>query len=654
AGGSGSGKSWTTFEMMLNFVIANDYNNVQFIVMDAKNAPFWNAFARFPHVLGYHYEIEDFIGILEEVEQERRRRQEVLQSFGEEDLKGYRKRLREEGNYEEMKKMPLLFVVIDEITATMATLKDQDEELFKTFSSLLGQIATQGRSSGVRILSIGQRTTFESIPKTLMANSSFKFGMKMEVEADFDKMFGEDIKNYKRPNTLGMGLSKVEGTTTLQNIKTLTIGGKNNRQMLSLIRSLAFDWIRRSHGVDDIESLPEGMPLKESYNRPMFLHKSKKEMEEGRILTPQKVNKGYEFNFDSEDGVIEDVTNRDDEEETNQDEEVSQDDFNNIEEEKEGKNLETEPEQEEFWNDENHLDTKTEVSDNGQEEIESETKQNEVEDDNDSYEDIENSLTDLLGGIDNEDMEKEEDTEINESKKIDEDDIKENKESEIEEGTETLESKKEVEVEYKETDEVKDEKGTETLESKKEGKLDEEGSLGEGSIEDLLRDTDEDDNVERDDYGKEDKESEYVSEQIVKDERDVSEEDSELSVNTEREESEQGSEYGEKIVERGEKGVDLGHKRKENIGTEEKADEVKTEKKESKGEINLNLEWTAGEKKHIRKPVHSHVIENGKQEGLNYYKRKKDLKEVYTGDRIESALERFRINEDGDYYGAKM
>src|SRR5699024_7260141 len=270
AGGSGSGKSWTTFEMMLNFVIANDYNNVQFIVMDAKNAPFWNAFARFPHVLGYHYEIEDFIGILEEVEQERRRRQEVLQSFGEEDLKGYRKRLREEGNYEEMKKMPLLFVVIDEITATMATLKDQDEELFKTFSSLLGQIATQGRSSGVRILSIGQRTTFESIPKTLMANSSFKFGMKMEVEADFDKMFGEDIKNYKRPNTLGMGLSKVEGTTTLQNIKTLTIGGKNNRQMLSLIRSLAFDWIRRSHGVDDVESLPEGMPLKESYNRPMF------------------------------------------------------------------------------------------------------------------------------------------------------------------------------------------------------------------------------------------------------------------------------------------------------------------------------------------------------------------------------------------------
>src|SRR5699024_7679906 len=427
--------------MMLNFVIANDYNNVQFIVMDAKNAPFWNAFARFPHVLGYHYEIEDFIGILEEVEQERRRRQEVLQSFGEEDLKGYRKRLREEGNYEEMKKMPLLFVVIDEITATMATLKDQDEELFKTFSSLLGQIATQGRSSGVRILSIGQRTTFDSIPKTLMANSSFKFGMKMEVEADFDKMFGEDIKNYKRPNTLGMGLSKVEGTTTLQNIKTLTIGGKNNRQMLSLIRSLAFDWIRRSHGVDDVESLPEGMPLKESYNRPMFLHKSKKEMKEGRILTPQKVNKGYEFNFDSVDGVIEDVTNRDDEDE---EEETIQDDNTNFEREQdlEENNLDkTESEQEDsFWNGESSF-TETHVEENNEleedkEKVTSEIKQDEFEEeeDNDSYEDIENSLTDLLGGIDEDDEEKEDDTEINESKKIEEVTINENKGSEIEEG----------------------------------------------------------------------------------------------------------------------------------------------------------------------------------------------------------------------------
>src|SRR5699024_11153262 len=137
-------------------------------------------------------------------------------------------------------------------------------------------------------------------------------------------------------------------------------------------------------------------------------------------------------------------------------------------------------------------------------------------------------------------------------------------------------------------------------------------------------------------------------------EREARGADSELSVNTAREESEQGSEYGEKRVESGDKGVDLGHKGKEKIGTEEKADEGKTEKKESQGEMNVNCESTARDRKRRRKPVHSYVIENGKQEGFKYYIRKEDVKEVYAGERIESALDRFRIIEDGDYYVAKM
>ncbi|WP_416494236.1 FtsK/SpoIIIE domain-containing protein, partial [Bacillus mycoides] len=48
-GGSGSGKSWLTFSLMWNFVLANSYDSVQFIVMDAKRAPFWESFARMPH-----------------------------------------------------------------------------------------------------------------------------------------------------------------------------------------------------------------------------------------------------------------------------------------------------------------------------------------------------------------------------------------------------------------------------------------------------------------------------------------------------------------------------------------------------------------------------------------------------------------------------
>lgn len=300
-GGSGSGKSWTTFEIMMNMVTTNDYNNINFIVLDAKNAPFWNSFARLPHVLGYHTDPLEYIEVLEEVEAERLRRQQLLNDLNEEDIKGYRESLRSEGNYEKMKEVPLLYVIIDEITATMTELKNTDEELFKTMSNLLGIISQKGRSAGVRILAIGQRSTYDSIPKSLMANSSFKFGMKMNVANDFVTLLGDDVKQYSYPNTTGMGLISVEGVMDMHMIKTLTVGGTNNRQMLMLVRVLAFEWVRRSYGLEDFNQLPKGMEFKHAFNRNKYYSQSIQEMSEGRILAPATVNEGYEVILDASD-----------------------------------------------------------------------------------------------------------------------------------------------------------------------------------------------------------------------------------------------------------------------------------------------------------------------------------------------------------------
>lgn len=299
-GGSGSGKSWTTFEMMMNFIVTNDYNNVNFIVLDQKNAPFWNTFAKLPHVLGYHHDPQDYLTILQEVEEERKRRQVFLQEVGSEDMRGYRKRLRKQGKYDKLKEVPLMFLVVDEITSTMLQMKETDEELFKSISSLLGQISAQGRSAGIRILSIGQRSTYDSIPKILMANSSFKFGMKMEVQNDFNTMFGDEVQKYKTPDTIGMGLSKTNGVTTLQMIKTLTVGGNSDEQMMMLIRAMAFEWQRRAYGVDNVRDMPSMYNFKHAYNRDRFYDKSIKEMQEGRILDPTIINEGYEVIFPSD------------------------------------------------------------------------------------------------------------------------------------------------------------------------------------------------------------------------------------------------------------------------------------------------------------------------------------------------------------------
>ncbi|MGN4723861.1 FtsK/SpoIIIE domain-containing protein [Bacillus cereus group sp. MYBK15-3] len=304
-GGSGSGKSWLTFSLMWNFVLANSYDSVQFIVMDAKRAPFWESFARMPHVLGYHYDISTFLEILLEVEEERKRRQELMTQYGAEDLKGLRKALRKKGDYETMKKFPLLIVIMDEITATMLEYeeRDDDKEMYMSVRNIMGTITAKGRSAGVRILTIGQRSIDKSVPKTVMANSSFKFGMRMDAMSDFTTMFGEEIKKVKKPNMMGMGLASTFDYSGFFMLKTLTLGGTNNEQMLALIRVVALDWLRRAAGNTDLTVPPEGMNFPKAFNRNEYVAKSLQELREGKILNAMTVSRGYALDLEDEDAA---------------------------------------------------------------------------------------------------------------------------------------------------------------------------------------------------------------------------------------------------------------------------------------------------------------------------------------------------------------
>ncbi|PER55703.1 hypothetical protein CN495_08090 [Bacillus thuringiensis] len=300
-GGSGSGKSWFTFSLMWNFILANSYDQVQFIIMDAKNASFWKAFARMPHVLGLHYDKDTFLQVLTEVEDERARRQEMLEEYGAEDFRGLRAKMREQGDHEGLKNAPLLVVIMDEITATMEYYKglDDSKETYNAVRGIMTQITAQGRSAGVRLFTIGQRSIDTSVPKGVMSNSSFKFCMKLDNENDIKPMFGDEAMKEKKADMVGMGIASTFDYKTRTMIKTLTLGGKNDDQMLTLIRVVAFDWLRRAHGNVDLTKPPKGMNLDFSFNRPQLLEKSIREMKEGRILSPMMVNEEYALDLEN-------------------------------------------------------------------------------------------------------------------------------------------------------------------------------------------------------------------------------------------------------------------------------------------------------------------------------------------------------------------
>ena len=302
-GGSGSGKSWLTFLFMMNMLISNSPDDLQFVILDAKNATIWQQFAKTPHVLGYHTDIHKYKEFLAEIEAERSKRQQMLADLQVEDWKTLREDLRAEQNWAELKKYPTVIVVIDEITYTMSEYANLDDkkEYYNSIKNSLGSLSAVVRSAGIRLLTIGQRSIDSSIPKTLMANASMKFGMKMNAQNDFGIMFGKDVDACRKPSKSGEGLMLVEGSGNIDYIKTLTPGGAKQQQIQKLIRVIALDWTRRTIGNGvDYSKVTSTMAdtFKECFNRDGFYKQSLRDLEKGYILNGLSVNHGYEVNID--------------------------------------------------------------------------------------------------------------------------------------------------------------------------------------------------------------------------------------------------------------------------------------------------------------------------------------------------------------------
>src|SRR5699024_5013012 len=204
-GGSGSGKSWLTFQFMDSMLISNSPEHLNFLILDAKDAAIWKQFALSPHVIGYHSDYHDFIDILREVVAEHERRMGVLSSLGIESWKDYNKRYRSLGDKEKLAEFPFLFVIVDEITYTMSSLMTEDEKAYKELKSILVMLSSVVRASGIRLMLIGQRAIDTSIPKSYLANSPLKLAMKMNTPSDFVTMLdkGYDKKVSRIPSGAG-------------------------------------------------------------------------------------------------------------------------------------------------------------------------------------------------------------------------------------------------------------------------------------------------------------------------------------------------------------------------------------------------------------------------------------------------------------------
>ena len=302
-GGSGSGKSWLTFQLMTNLMTLNTPEELNFLILDAKDAALWKEFAKAPHVLGYHTNIYSYLEILTEVQKEHSRRSEYLSTLGIEDYKTYREIYKGRGDYEELAKHPFLVVVLDEITFTMKQLRAHDKDAYDQFKVALTSLSTVVRATGIRILAIGQRAIDTSIPKDYMANASMKFAMKMDNVPEFDIMVNKGWERHvsRTPVNPGESLMLVQGQAYPQYVKTLIPGGIGTQSMLQLIRVISLDWVRRTIGTEiDYTKPPEYMAdtIVKGFNRPNYYESSLRDLHEGRILDRLNIDEGVQINIE--------------------------------------------------------------------------------------------------------------------------------------------------------------------------------------------------------------------------------------------------------------------------------------------------------------------------------------------------------------------
>lgn len=187
-----SGKSWYVNSILTSIVTFNPPEDVALIINDPKNSTMFNTLALFPHVIGLHNG-DNILEIFREViDVEAPKRAELLRQARCENIKDYNKKFPD-------KKMPYLFIVIDEVLSIrdcLAQVRDGEKEAdakarMREFTSSLLVILSKLPYIGVGIIMVPHRAT-GVIDKTSRTLLKLKAAVMAEDD-EIDETLGEKI-----------------------------------------------------------------------------------------------------------------------------------------------------------------------------------------------------------------------------------------------------------------------------------------------------------------------------------------------------------------------------------------------------------------------------------------------------------------------------
>ena len=184
AGKPRSGKSWYVLSIMMSLMMFNSPEEVQFIIVDPKESNLFKTMALMPHVCGLHND-RNILDIMRDIiENEGERRKKILADNRCDDIWAL---------WKKGIKLPVLYLVIDEII----TVKNNLGPLDKEFDALMQTMISQLPSQGIRLIFVPHRAT-GIVNKTNRTMIAFSAAVRANTTDVMDTL---DIKKWTRALT---------------------------------------------------------------------------------------------------------------------------------------------------------------------------------------------------------------------------------------------------------------------------------------------------------------------------------------------------------------------------------------------------------------------------------------------------------------------
>lgn len=277
--GEGLGYSPLSYSIALNSILTTHYEDLNYIICCDKKDTFWKMFSRTPHVLGYHTDINVFKDVISDVYDLAKERLSLAKK---KKCKTF-KELQTHLSYD-----PQVVFVLDGLSSILSrhrTLIDNaSEEIYSLIFNKINEIAKYSDITGVSILAISERGDKTAFPQEIVNNSILKVAMRNSSENDINSLFGVDMLDLSKPIGLDYNIIDIgDGYPKL--CKTCSIGGLNDKQMLSIVRVIAFDWIRKSIYDDmPIVECPKDLNFLHAYTRNSIAKDSIEKIINGKVI----------------------------------------------------------------------------------------------------------------------------------------------------------------------------------------------------------------------------------------------------------------------------------------------------------------------------------------------------------------------------------